>query len=110
MSAILLVAFSRAAGVPPPLPAQTAREASDHGFIGTIVIGLLGGIIAKLLMPGRDTPGFHHHNPPRYRRVVSGHVPWTGNDFVPRAPAGLIGGVVGAFILLLLYRLIVKRN
>ena len=28
------------------------------GIIGTIIIGLLAGIVAKFLMPGRDPGGF----------------------------------------------------
>src|SRR5206468_195378 len=34
------------------------RRAQDLWIIGTIIIGLLAGIVAKLLMPGRDPGGF----------------------------------------------------
>ena len=30
----------------------------SNGIIGTIIIGLLAGIVAKFLMPGRDPGGF----------------------------------------------------
>lgn len=48
-------------------------------IVGTIVIGLLVGIVAKLLMPKKDPDGSYHHTA-RYSGVVFRGVPWTGND------------------------------
>lgn len=81
------------------------------GIIGTIIVGLLVGIVAKLLMPGKDPGGF----------IVTILLGIAGSfiaTYLGQAmglydagePAGFIGGVIGAIILLLLYRLIVKRT
>jgi uncharacterized membrane protein YeaQ/YmgE (transglycosylase-associated protein family) len=76
-------------------------------IIGAIIIGLLVGIVAKLLMPGKDPGGF----------IVTVLIGLAGSfigTFLGRAmgwyrdgdAAGFIGSVVGAMILLLLYRII----
>lgn len=80
-------------------------------FIGAIIIGLLAGIVAKLLMPGRDPGGF-------IVTILLGiggallatwlgqAVGWYGAD----ESAGFIGAVIGAVIILALYRMIIKRR
>ena len=80
-------------------------------IIGAIIIGLLVGIIAKFLMPGRDPGGF----------IVTVLIGLAGSfigTFLGRAlglygdgdAAGFIGSVVGAMILLLLYRMITGKR
>ncbi len=81
------------------------------GIIGAIIIGLIAGIIAKFLMPGRDPGGF-------IITILLGiagafvatflgqSIGWYG----PNDGAGLIGAVVGAIILLLAYRMIAGRR
>jgi len=78
-------------------------------IIGTLIIGLVVGIIAKFLMPGRDPGGliltallgiagaFVAH----YIGQAAG---WYG----PNQPAGFIASVIGAIVLLVLYRLIFR--
>lgn len=80
-------------------------------IIGAIIIGLLAGIVAKLLMPGRDPGGF-------IVTILLGiggallatwlgqAVGWYGAD----ESAGFIGAVIGAVIILALYRMIVNRR
>lgn len=80
-------------------------------FIGAIVIGLLAGLVAKLLMPGRDPGGF-------IVTILLGiggallatwlgrAVGWYGTD----QSAGFIGAVVGAVVILILYRVIIGRR
>ncbi|HSF48020.1 MAG TPA: GlsB/YeaQ/YmgE family stress response membrane protein [Burkholderiales bacterium] len=81
------------------------------GIIGTIIIGLLVGIVAKLLMPGKDPGGF-------IVTILLGIAgsfvaTWLGSAlgfYAPGEPAGFIGGVIGAILLLLLYRFIIRRK
>ena len=77
------------------------------GIIGTIVIGFLVGIIAKLVMPG--------HTPGGWvitlllglaGSVVAGYLGRAVGWYHEGQPAGFLASIVGAIILLALYRLI----
>ncbi len=76
-------------------------------ILGVILIGLLAGISAKLLMPGRDPGGFIVTT---LLGVIGAFVAtWLGQVsdwYRPGEAAGFLGAVVGAVIILLLYRLI----
>jgi uncharacterized membrane protein YeaQ/YmgE (transglycosylase-associated protein family) len=80
---------------------------TDMHFIGILVIGFLAGLIAKLLMPGRDPAGF-------IITIVIGIAGAFVATFLGRAlgiygpeeGAGFIAAVVGSIIVLLLYRMI----
>ena len=76
-----------------------------------ILVGLLVGIVAKVLMPGRDPGGI----------VITMLIGIAGSfvaSYLGRAlgwygegqPAGFIASVIGAMLLLLLYRLIAGRR
>lgn len=80
-------------------------------ILWTLVIGLVVGIIAKLLMPGRDPGGF----------VITALLGIAGAflaHFIGRAmgwytegePAGFITSVVGAVLLLAIYRMATGRK
>jgi uncharacterized membrane protein YeaQ/YmgE (transglycosylase-associated protein family) len=81
-------------------------------IVWTLIIGLVVGAIAKLLMPGRDPGGF----------IVTMLIGVAGAllaGFLGRAlgwysnPAegpGIIASIIGAMLLLLLYRLFVGRR
>ena len=81
------------------------------GFIAWIFFGLIVGIIAKLLMPGRDPGGF-------IITILLGIAGAFVATYLGQAVgwyragegAGFIGAVVGAVILLLIYRLIAGRS
>ena len=81
------------------------------GIIGTILIGLFAGIVAKLLMPGKDPGGF-------IITILLGIAgsfvaTWIGEAigwYEAGEGAGFIGAVVGAVIILIAYRLVVKRT
>lgn len=81
------------------------------GIIGTIVIGFLAGLIAKLLMPGRDPGGF-------IITILLGIggaflATWLGRElgwYREGQAAGFIGAVVGSIIILILYRLVIGRR
>lgn len=81
------------------------------GIIWTLIIGLIAGIIAKLLMPGRDPGGFIITTllgiAGAFLATYLGQaVGW----YEAGEGAGLIGAVVGAFILLAIYRMVVGRR
>ena len=80
-------------------------------LIVTVIIGLLVGIVAKLLMPGRDPGGFIIT---ALLGIVGAIVAtYLGRElglYGPNQAAGFIGAVIGAIILLALYRLLAGRR
>jgi uncharacterized membrane protein YeaQ/YmgE (transglycosylase-associated protein family) len=83
----------------------------DHGIIAWIVIGGIAGGIAKLLMPGRDPGGC-------IITVLLGVAGafvagWLGQQlglFEEGDKAGWGAAIVGAFLILLAYRLVVRTR
>jgi uncharacterized membrane protein YeaQ/YmgE (transglycosylase-associated protein family) len=82
------------------------------GILWTIIIGFLAGVIAKFIMPGPNEPaGFVMTT---ILGIVGAFVAtflgqalgWYG----PGQGAGLIGAVVGAIIVLLVYGMVVSRR
>lgn len=71
-----------------------------------IIIGLIAGAIAKLIMPGRDPGGIIITILLGIAGSVVGGMLFGGND----NRVGLLGSIVGALILLFLYRLIAGRR
>jgi uncharacterized membrane protein YeaQ/YmgE (transglycosylase-associated protein family) len=80
-------------------------------IIGIIFIGLLVGLVAKLLMPGRDPGGF-------IITILLGIAgsfvaAWVGRYlgwYQEGEPASFLASVGGAIILLILYRLFFRRR
>ena len=76
-----------------------------------ILIGLIVGIIAKLLMPGRDPGGF-------IITTIIGIVGAVIAKFIGQGlgwyregePVGFIASVLGAMLLLYIYRLTVRKR
>jgi uncharacterized membrane protein YeaQ/YmgE (transglycosylase-associated protein family) len=80
-------------------------------FIGAIVIGFLVGLVAKLLMPGRDPGGvivtiLLGMGGALLATYLGQSIGWYG----PGQAAGFIGAVIGAIIILVLYRMLVRRS
>ncbi len=81
------------------------------GIIGWIVFGLIVGIVAKFLMPGRDPGGF-------IVTIILGIIGALLGGFLGRAigwygpndPVGFIMAVLGAIILLVIYRFVAKPS
>ena len=76
------------------------------GIIWMIIIGLIAGALAKLIMPGRDPGGIIVTILLGVAGALVGGFLFGGAD----GRVGLIGSVVGALILLLIYRLIIGRR
>lgn len=81
------------------------------GIIGWIVFGLIVGIVAKFLMPGKDPGGF----------VITALIGIVGamvGGFLGRSlglyregePAGFFMAVIGSIILLFIYRMVAGRR
>jgi len=82
---------------------------SAHSIIWIILVGLVIGAIAKLLMPGKDPGGCIVTILLGIAGALVGT--WIGRLFVgENYIAGWIMSVVGAMILLLLYRLLFRRG
>lgn len=80
-------------------------------LIGTFFTGLIVGIVAKLLMPGRDPGGFFITALLGIAgALVAKYIgQWLG-WYQPEDTAGFMASVVGAFLLLLLYRFVFHRR
>jgi uncharacterized membrane protein YeaQ/YmgE (transglycosylase-associated protein family) len=80
------------------------------GIIGTIIFGLVVGVIAKLLMPGKDPGGI-------IVTIILGIVGsvvgrWIGQAlgfYGPEDAAGFLMSLIGAIALLAIYRMMTKR-
>jgi uncharacterized membrane protein YeaQ/YmgE (transglycosylase-associated protein family) len=82
------------------------------GIIWTIVIGFLAGVIAKLIMPGRNEPsGFILTTILGIvGAVIASLLGQALGWYAPGEGAGLIGAVVGAIVVLFAWGLIAKRR
>ena len=80
-------------------------------ILSWILFGLVVGIIAKLLMPGRDPGGFIVTILLGIAgALVGGFVGRAMGFYGPDQSAGWLMSIVGAIVLLLLYRLAVRRG
>lgn len=80
-------------------------------ILTTLIIGLLAGAVAKLLMPGEDPGGI-------VVTILLGIAgafvaTWIGQAvgwYKMGEGAGFVGAVIGAIILLFIYRLVIGRR
>ena len=80
------------------------------GIIGWIIFGLIVGLVAKLLMPGRDPGGFFLTGVLGIvGAVVGGFLERAIGWYGPNDPVGFVMAVLGAIVLLVGYRLIARR-
>jgi uncharacterized membrane protein YeaQ/YmgE (transglycosylase-associated protein family) len=80
-------------------------------LLGTIIIGLVIGAVAKLLTPGKDPGGCIVTILLGIAGAfVASYLGQVVGWYRPGEPAGFIASVVGAMLLLLLYRLIFRRR
>ena len=82
-----------------------------HGIIGWIVIGLVAGAIAKLLMPGKDPGGCLITMLLGIAgALLAGFIGKSIGWYREGEAAGFIAAIVGAILILLIYRLISGRR
>jgi uncharacterized membrane protein YeaQ/YmgE (transglycosylase-associated protein family) len=80
-------------------------------MIGWIIFGLIVGIIAKLLMPGRDPGGFVITILLGIAgALVGGFVGRMLGLYGPNQSAGFLMALLGAVVLLFLYRMIARHR
>jgi uncharacterized membrane protein YeaQ/YmgE (transglycosylase-associated protein family) len=81
------------------------------GILSWILFGLVVGVIAKLLMPGRDPGGFIVTILLGIAgALIGGFVGRALNFYGPNEGAGWLMSILGAIILLALYRMMVRRR
>ena len=80
-------------------------------ILWTIIIGFLAGIVAKFLMPGRDPGGFIITTLLGIAGAfVATYLGQAVGWYRAGDGAGFIGAVVGAIIILAIYRMVVGRG
>ena len=81
------------------------------GIIWTIIIGFLAGLVAKFLYPGRDPGGFIITTLLGIvGAVVATYLGQAVGWYRAGEGANFIGAVVGAVIVLAIYRMVVRRT
>lgn len=83
----------------------------DRGFLGWIVIGIVAGVLGKLIMPGKDPGGF-------IVTILLGIAGALLAGFIGQAVgfysagqgAGWIAATLGAIVLLAIYRVVKSRS
>lgn len=79
------------------------------GFLWMLIIGLVVGAIAKFLMPGRDPGGFIITILIGIAgSMVAGFLGRSLGWYAEGEPIGWIASVLGAILLLVLYRVVAK--
>jgi uncharacterized membrane protein YeaQ/YmgE (transglycosylase-associated protein family) len=84
---------------------------ADHGWIAWIIIGAIAGAIAKAIMPGRDPQGCIV----TILLGICGAVlaGWLGHKlgwYPNNRGAGFLAAIIGAIIILFIWRLIAGRR
>jgi uncharacterized membrane protein YeaQ/YmgE (transglycosylase-associated protein family) len=81
------------------------------GILAWIVFGLVVGIIAKLLTPGRDPGGFIVTLLLGIAgALLGGFIGRAMGFYAPGQPAGWLMSIAGSVVLLVLYRLVTPRR
>lgn len=76
------------------------------GIIGFIIMGLVAGLIARLLVPGRDPMGW-------LGTILLGCVGALVGGFIfggPDKAVGYLGAIVGAVLCLVIYNVFTRRG
>lgn len=83
----------------------------NYGFLTWILIGAFGGGIAKLLMPGRDPGGCIVTILLGIAgALLAGFIGQMVGWYRPGQAGGYIAAVLGAFVILFIYRLVAGRR
>jgi uncharacterized membrane protein YeaQ/YmgE (transglycosylase-associated protein family) len=98
-------------GLARPWGGRSAKECLNMGILYTLLVGLVIGAVAKLLMPGKDPGGC----------IITTLIGIAGSAigaylgqllglYQVGEPAGFIGAVLGAMLLLFIYRLVLGKR
>lgn len=83
----------------------------DYGFLGWILIGLLAGLIARAITPGRDPQGCIVTILIGVGgAVVAGYLGQKLDWYGPGEGAGFLAAILGAVLILLVYRMVAGRR
>ena len=81
------------------------------GIVGTMIIGFLAGAVAKLIMPGKDPGGLILTT--LFGIAGASLATYLGQRFgvsIPGEASGFISAVIGAFLILLIYRVVFRKT
>jgi uncharacterized membrane protein YeaQ/YmgE (transglycosylase-associated protein family) len=80
-------------------------------FIGTLIVGLVVGLIARAIKPGDDSMGWIMTIVLGIAgSLVAGYIGRALGWYQPGQPAGWIASVIGAIVLLVVWGMIRKRS
>ena len=80
-------------------------------WLWLILMGLVIGVVAKLLMPGKDPGGCVVTMLLGVAgALLAGVIGRMFNIYQPNEPAGFIGGVIGAMLILGVYRIATQKE
>lgn len=83
----------------------------DRGFLGWIFIGLVAGVLGKLIMPGKDPGGFIVTILLGIAgALLAGFLGQAMGYYAEGQAAGWIAATGGAIILLIIYRLVMRKR
>jgi uncharacterized membrane protein YeaQ/YmgE (transglycosylase-associated protein family) len=92
-------------------PRTEEEKKKMFSFIGLVLFGLVVGVVAKLLMPGRDPGGFIITILLGIAgSVIGGYVGRMLGLYGPNDSAGFFMAILGAIVLLGIYRLTMRRT
>jgi uncharacterized membrane protein YeaQ/YmgE (transglycosylase-associated protein family) len=86
-------------------------EDSPMQILWTLVIGFVAGVVAKLIMPGRDPSGFIITTLLGVAGAfLATYLGQAAGWYQAGQAAGFIGAVVGALVLLAIYHMLRRRT
>jgi uncharacterized membrane protein YeaQ/YmgE (transglycosylase-associated protein family) len=81
------------------------------GILGWILFGLVVGIVAKFIMPGRDPGGIIITIILGIvGALIGGFIGQALNLYQPGEPAGFVGATLGAILVLWIYRMATRKR
>ena len=81
------------------------------GILGWILFGLVVGIVAKFIMPGRDPGGIIITIILGIvGALLGGFIGQALNLYEPGEPAGFVGATLGAILVLWIYRMATRKR
>lgn len=81
------------------------------GILGWVLFGLVVGIVAKFVMPGRDPGGIIITIILGIvGALIGGFIGQALNLYQPGEPAGFVGATLGAILVLWIYRMATRKR